>query len=79
MEEILPVVAGGLVKEVNPDALAGTALTLVGLRRAGVADKEIGDMMIIDLLALLLEALLVHEIIMRGTDMGVGSNGEAST
>ena len=78
VEEILPVVAGGLVEEVNPDTLAGTALTFVGSLGAGAADEEVGDVLAIDLLALLFEALLVHEVVTGGVDVRVGSNGEAT-
>ena len=78
MEEILPVVAGGLVEEINPDASAGTALTLVGLLGSWATDEEVGNVLAIDLLALLLEAFLVHEVVAGGVDVRVGSNSEST-
>ena len=78
VEEVLPVVAGALIEEVNPDGLAGAAGTLEDLLGGGVPHEEVGDVVVIDELALLGEALLVHEVVVAGPDVRVGSNHEAA-
>lgn len=78
VEEILPVVAGALIEEVNPDGLAGTALTLVSLLGTGVTDEQVGNVVVINGLALLGETLLVHEVVIAGADVRIGGNDEAT-
>ena len=78
VEEILPVVAGRLVKEINPDGLAGTTLTLKSLLGAGVPDEQVRDVVVIDFLALLQKTLLVHEVVVAGADMRISGNNEAT-
>ena len=79
VEEILPVVAGRLVKEINPDGLASTALTLERLLGGGIPDEEVGDVVAINVLALLHETLLVHEVVLAGTDVRISSNDETTS
>ena len=78
MEEILPVVAGAVVKEINPNGFAGAALTLIGMGGGGVADEKVGEVVIVNELALLGHALLVHEVVIGGADVGVGGNDKAT-
>jgi len=78
VEEILPVVTGAVVEEINPDGRAGAALTLVRLLGGGVSHEEVGDVVLVNVLALLLEAFLVHEVVGGGAEMGVGSDNEAT-
>jgi hypothetical protein len=78
VEEILPIVAGRLVEEINPDGLAGTTLTLKSLLGAGVPDEQVRDVVVIDFLALLQKTLLVHEVVVAGADMRISGNNEAT-
>ena len=79
VEEILPVVASAVVEEVDPDGVAGATFTFEGLSCGGVSDEEIGDVVIIDVLSLLLKTLLVHEVILGGVDVRIGSDDEATS
>ena len=79
VEEILPVVASAVVEEVDPDGVAGATFTFEGLSCGGVSDEEIRDVVIIDVLSLLLKTLLVHEVILGGADVRIGSNDEATS
>ena len=78
VEEVLPVVASAVVQEVNPDGLAAAALSLEGLEGIGASDEEVADVVLVDKLSLLGETLLVHEVVIGGVDVGVGSDDETT-
>ena len=79
VEEILPVVASRLVKEINPNGLASTALTLERLLGGRISDEEVRDVVAINVLALLHKTLLVHEVVLASTDVRISSNDETTS
>jgi len=48
VEEVLPVVAGAFIEEIDPDGFSGAALTFEGLFRVGVADEKVSQVLIIN-------------------------------
>lgn len=45
VEEVLPVVAGAFIEEIDPDGFSGAALTFEGLFRVGVADEKVSQVL----------------------------------
>lgn len=78
VEEIFPVVTSAVVKEVNPDGFAGSALSLICLLGCGVSDEEARNVVFIHHLSLLLKTLFVHEVVLGGADMRISSDHKST-
>lgn len=48
VEEVLPVVAGAFIEEIDPDGFSGAALTLEGFFGVGVADEKVSQVLAIN-------------------------------